>query len=222
VKTLGGPVVKGGRRRGGAVSAREGLGLTGTDQGVGGKSSALDISQLTGLVSDVGTAAKVQKLRREGGVVTGDVGSGGGAAEIIDIKELKTMSSEDITLLLKEAPVQINRAAIKTSGSGSKAKQRNMEALSNVIQANKQQVQYCFAVLKRRDSSLKGKVEVAFTIAPSGEVIRVSFRNSDWGGNPLGSECEKCISNVISAWHFDPIGPNDGNVTTQFSYVFGS
>ena len=218
VKILGGPTAKGGRRRGGAAAAREVIGLSGTDQGVGGGSAALDIKQLTGMIGEAGTADKVKKLRSSG-VVGAGVGEGPGGGGI-NISELKAMSSSDIDLMLNEAPIQVSRNAITAKGSGTKAKQRSQSAISDIVMQNKNQVQYCYWTLKRKDSSLKGKVVVEFTIAPSGEVVRVRFRESNWGGNSAGSACEKCIENVISSWRFDSIGESEGNVTAGATYIF--
>ncbi len=217
VKILGGPTAKGGRRRGGAAAAREAIGLSGTDQGVGGGSAALDIKQLTGMIGEAGTAEKVKKLRSSG-VVGAGVGEGEGGG--IAISELKAMSSSDIDLMLNEAPIQVSRNAITAKGSGTKAKQRSQSAISDIVMQNKNQVQYCYWTLKRKDSSLKGKVVVEFTIAPSGEVVRVRFRESNWGGNASGADCEKCIENVITSWRFDSIGDSEGNVTAGATYIF--
>ncbi len=218
VKILGGPTAKGGRRRGGAAAARDVIGLSGTDQGVGGGSASLDIKQLTGMIGEAGTAEKVKKLR-SGGVVGAGVGEGPGGGGI-NISELKAMSSSDIDLMLNEAPIQLSRSAITAKGSGTKAKQRSQSAISDIVLQNKNQVQYCYWTLKRKDSGLKGKVVVEFTIATSGEVIRVRFRESNWGGNALGADCENCINNVISSWRFDKIGDSEGNVTAGATYIF--
>lgn len=206
VKIVAGPTAKGGARRGGAAAARAAIGLS------EGGMEGFDVKGMVGMVGDAGTADKVKKLRGSG-AVSADVGD-------IDIAELKALSAEDMNLMLNEAPIQVSRSAITAKGSGTKAKQRSQGAISDVVLQNKNQVQYCYWTLKRRDSSLKGKVVVEFTIAPSGEVIRVRFRESNWGGNALGAECEKCINNVISSWHFDPIGDNEGNVTAGATYIF--
>lgn len=207
VKIIAGPTARGvGRRRGGAAAAREAIGLS------GGAMEGLDVKGMVGMVGDAGTAEKVKKLRG-GGAVAGDVGD-------IDIAELKALSASDLNLMLSEAPVQVSRSAITAKGSGTKAKQRSQNAISDIVLQNKNQVQYCYWTLKRRDSSLKGRVVVEFTIAPSGEVVRVRFRESNWGGNALGAEAEKCIDNVISSWHFEPIGEGEGNVTAGATYIF--
>ncbi|MFN3821060.1 MAG: AgmX/PglI C-terminal domain-containing protein, partial [bacterium] len=191
VKILAAPTARGGVRRAGAATGGRAIGLT---EGGEGK---IDLKQTIGIVGDVGVAEKVKKLRG-GGAVTTDIGD-------IDIAELKTLSAEDLSLMLKEAPLEVNRAAITARGSATKAQQRSAGAIADIVLQNKNQVQYCYWVLKRRDSSLRGKVVLEFSIAPSGEVVRVRFRESSWGGNPLGKQVEQCIENVVRSWHFEPI-----------------
>ncbi|MBM3325883.1 MAG: AgmX/PglI C-terminal domain-containing protein [Calditrichaeota bacterium] len=206
VKIVAGPTARGGAARRGAAAAREAIGLS------GGAMSGFNVKEMVGMVGEAGTADKVKKLRGSG-AVSADVGD-------IDIAALKALSSEDINLMLNEAPLQISRNAITAKGSGTKAKQRSQGAISDIVLANKNQVQYCYWTLKRRDSSLKGRVVVEFTIAPTGEVIRVRFRESNWGGNALGGDVERCIENVIRSWHFDPIPDAEGNVTAGATYIF--
>ncbi len=206
VKIVAGPTARGGAARRGAAAAREAIGLS------GGSMSGFNVKEMVGMVGEAGTAEKVKKLRG-GGAVSADVGE-------IDISALKALSSEELNLMLNEAPLQISRNAITAKGTGTKAKQRSQGAISDIVLENKNQVQYCYWTLKRRDSSLKGRVVVEFTIAPSGEVIRVRIRESNWGGNSLGNEVERCIENVIKSWHFEPIPDAEGNVTAGATYIF--
>ena len=203
---VGGPTARGGRSRSGGARARAELGLS------AGGLKGVDASKMAGLVTSGESAEKIKKMRG-GGEITDEIGD-------LDIKELKALSADDLQLMLKEASIDINKSAITAKGRGSKAKQRSPSAISGVVLQNKNQVQACYWAKKRRDSSLKGRVTVEFTISPAGEVIRVRFRKKDWGGNRLGADVERCIKNVISSWHFDPIGEKDGNVTAGATYVF--
>ena len=65
-----------------------------------------------------------------------------------------------------------------------------------------------------------GQVQVEFTINPGGEVVRVRFRRSDWGRNPLQREVEKCIINIIQQWRFESIEEGEGNVTAGATFIF--
>jgi len=206
VGILAAPVAKGQRRRGGARAAGEAIGLR--RGGTGG----VDVGKMVGMVGTADMREKVEKLRGGGAIAT-DVGD-------IDIAAFQTLSAEDLDMILNEAPVALNRSAITAKGKGTKARQRSQAAISDIVLRNKSQVQYCYWALKRRDSNLKGRVEIEFIINPAGEVIRVRIRNSNWGGNRLGAEVERCIKNIISQWHFDPIGEKEGNVTAGATYIF--
>lgn len=203
---VGGPTARGGRSRKGGAGARAALGLS------SGGLKGVDASKMAGLVSSDEGAEKIKKMRG-GGEITDEIGE-------LDIKELKALSADDLQLMFKEASLKINKSAITAKGRGSKAKQRSPSAISGIVLQNKNQVQACYWTVKRRDSSLKGRVVVEFTINPAGEVIRVRFRKKDWGGNLLGADVERCIKNIISSWHFDPIGEKDGNVTAGATYSF--
>ncbi|MBM3328533.1 MAG: AgmX/PglI C-terminal domain-containing protein [Calditrichaeota bacterium] len=207
VKIVAGPTARGGARRGGAAAAREAIGLS------SGQMSGFNVKEMVGMVGEAGTAEKVKKLRG-GGAVSADVGD-------IDISALKTtFSADELDLMVNEAPLQVSKSAITAKGSGTKAKQRSQGAIGDLVLQNKNQVQYCYWTLKKRDSSLKGRLVVEFTIAPSGEVIRVRFRESNWGGNSLGGDVERCIENVLKSWHFEAIPDADGNVTAGATYIF--
>lgn len=207
MKILAGPTSRGGRRAaGGGAAAREALGLT------AGGMEGYDVKKMAGMVGEAGKAETVKKMRG-GGAISEEVGE-------IDIDELRALASEDLDLMLKEASVTLNRQAITAKGRGSKSAKRSQTIITDMVVKNQNQVTYCYVIMKRRDSSLKGYVVTEFTINPAGEVIRVRFRQSDWGGNKLGEEVERCMKNIIMTWRFDPIGENEGNVTGVASYGF--
>ena len=204
IAILAGPTAKGGRARGARASAGT-VGLTES----GG---ITDMKEMIGMVGDVGMAGKVSKARG-GGAIGGDIGT-------ISLDALRAMSAGDLELMLNQAPVQLNRSTITAKGKGTKAAQRSQTAISGVVLQNKNQVQYCYWTYKRRDSGLKGRVVVEFTIAPTGEVLKVRFRESNWGGSRLGGEVERCIESILMQWHFDPIPESEGNVTAGATYIF--
>lgn len=207
VAVLAAPTARGGRRSaGGASEAAAALGLA------AGGTRDVDISGVAGLVGDVETADKVKSLRGVG-VISEGVGE-------IDISVLKTMSGDDLKLMFEEAPLQVSKEAITARGRASSARERSQAAISELVIQNQNQVQYCYWTLKRRDSSLRGRVVVEFVIEASGSISRVRFRSSEWGGNPLGKEVEKCIENVIGSWKFEPIANDAGSVTAGATYIF--
>ncbi len=209
LKVLAGPTVRGrtGRRSGASVRAAVGL----SDAGGGG---GADLKGALAIIGDAETASKVKKLRG-GGAISEDVGN-------LDIADLKGFLADpgNLKAMLNEAPIKLSRKAITARGKGSKKRQRSQKAISQVVLANRNQIQYCYWTYKRRDSSLKGQVVVEFTINPTGEVIRVRFRKSNWGRNPLKRDMERCIKNIIGQWRFDPIDEADGNVTAGATFIF--
>ncbi|MDP8239763.1 MAG: AgmX/PglI C-terminal domain-containing protein [Candidatus Hatepunaea meridiana] len=113
------------------------------------------------------------------------------------------------------------RTGMKIALSETKSdKTRSQKAISQVVLANKNTVQYCYWTYKKEDTNLKGKLSVEFTINSRGEVTAVKFSKSDWNDNPLQPKVEKCIKNVIMNWCFDPIDAEAGDVTAGASFIF--
>ncbi len=207
IKILAGPTRRASAAKGGSASTREALGLS------AGQMGGYDVKKMVGIVGEAGKAEKVKALQK-GGAISEEIGD-------IDIEALKKLSLEDIENMLQGSSIEINQKAITAKGGpGSKTKQRSPTAIYEVVAKNEKQVHYCYATAKRRDSSLRGRVVVEFTINPSGAVVRVRFRESDWGGNPLGAEVEKCMQNMISSWHFESIAESGGNVTGVAPFFF--
>jgi len=208
LKVLAGPTARGRHSRRGRSAASAAIGLS--EGGMGGA----DLKGALAIVGGAADAAKVKKLRG-GGAIAGDIGS-------IDIGDLRGFLADPANLqaMLSEATVKLSRKAITTKGKGSKRAQRSQAAISQKVMENKNQVQYCYWTAKRRDSSLKGQIVVEFVIAPSGKVIKVRFRRSEWGRNPLQKDIERCIKNIIMQWRFEPIPESDGNVTAGATYFF--
>ncbi|MDP8240322.1 MAG: AgmX/PglI C-terminal domain-containing protein [Candidatus Hatepunaea meridiana] len=206
IKILGGPTARrsGGRRSDASARAAVGLAASGGSADLKG---AL-------VVTSASDAAKVKKLRG-GAALTEDIGD-------LDIGDLRGFleNPDNLSAMLKEASIKLTRRAITARGKGTKTRQRSQKAISDIILTNKNQVQYCYYMFKRRDSNLTGQVMVEFTIAPNGSIKRVKFRSSEWGGSPLGKDVEKCITNIIKQWHFEPIKKAEGNVTAGATYIF--
>lgn len=206
MKNLVGPTTSGSRNARGGTAAAQALGLsTGSVEGY-------DIKNIGGIVGDTDTRAKVEKARGGGAI------SDGGD---FDIDASKNISIEEGDMMFKQTSIDLNRGTITARGRASEIiKQRSQTTISAVVMKYKNQVQYCYWTMKRRDSTLRGRVPVEFTINPAGEVTNVRFRRTDWYGNRLGADVERCIKNVISSWHFDEIDARAGNVTAGATYVF--
>jgi len=208
LKVLAGPTTRGTAGRRSGTSAREAVGLS------GGGSVSGDLKGALAIVDDAATGNKVKKLRG-GGAISEGIGD-------LSLDDLRGFLADPKNLesMLNEAPIKLSRKAITTRGKGSRTQQRSQQAISEVVLANKNQVQYCYWTYKRRDSSLRGQVQVEFTINPGGDVTRVRYRSSEWGRNPLQREIEKCIINIIQQWRFDAIEEADGDVTAGATFIF--
>lgn len=201
----------GGRRRaGGADAAAQKIGIK------SGSLKGSDVKKATGFVSGAQAQETMKKLEHKGAVIAD-------AGDDIQIASFEDMTAADQELMFEEAPLQLNENAItSTSRRGSKSAKRNRSAISTVVLKNENQIRYCFWIYKKRDSSLHGRVVVEFTIDYSGKVSRVKIkrRQTDWGGNKLGEEVERCIINTISGWHFDPIDRKEGSFQAGTTYIF--
>ena len=209
VKMLVGPVSKGNDSKRGFKSTSEAVGLqSGILSDVDLKNGALAIA------TDAGEIAAVKKLRGEG-VVSEDI-------ENISIDDIKYLLQQPGNLeeMLAMASVKLPENGIVSTGEKSGASARSQKSISEVVLANKNQVQYCYWTFKRRDATLKGQVTVQFTINPAGKVVQVYFRKSDWNRNPLKLEIEHCIRNVISQWIFEPITASKGDVNASATFIF--
>jgi len=203
---IGGPTSKGINRHAGSGSKTfESLGLSVSEV------KATDIKNMTGVTDNAVKAERVKK-HRNNTVVSEDVSE-------FSLEELKEIEFDN-DMMFEETTVDLPRNAITAKGRAAKTVQRNRQAITEVVLLNKNQVQYCYWNYKRRDSSLKGRVTVKFTIDPAGKVIKVHFHRSNWYGNRLGRDVERCIKDVINRWRFEPINEKAGNVTANVVYVF--
>ncbi|MFH0765624.1 MAG: AgmX/PglI C-terminal domain-containing protein [Calditrichota bacterium] len=212
VAILGTPTAIGGRRTvGDASEAAKTLKLS--SGGVKGS----DLSKMVGIVDDAGTADKVKAIRGTG-IISEDLAD----INIGDlIKDLKAMSASDLDKLLQEAPVRVNRPVVTASGGkGSGSAKRSPGTISEILQQKINQIKYCYLTFKRRDSSLKGRLVVEFTVEANGSVKRVRFRERDWSGNPLGADVERCIESIITSWQFETIDPSQGDAKFGATYIF--
>jgi len=208
-KSLVGPtsVGNGGQRSGASAQAMVGLESGGFS----------DVDLKNGVMAVLTEAAQINRLKSI-------KGNGSISEEISDI------SLEDINAWLKQpgsleemlatATLKMPTGGITTKSKSTKSASRNQEAISQVILANKNQVQYCYWTFKRRDATLEGQVVVQITISPAGEVTRIYFKRSDWNHNPLQREIEHCIRNIIAQWRFEPIGADEGDVTASATFIF--
>jgi TonB family protein len=109
----------------------------------------------------------------------------------------------------------LNPTGFKTPGK--KSVYRSQEELSRVINKHNNAIEYCYKKELRTNPTLKGDLDVEFTIDYSGKVKAVRIvRSSIYSKN-----IEKCIANRIRAWRFKAISQSDGDVKVRQKYIFG-
>ncbi len=89
------------------------------------------------------------------------------------------------------------------------------QQIKSVIQANLNQIRYCYETLLRRSKNASGKVKARFIVSSSGRVSSASIV----GGTLRDTTLDGCISSKIKRWKFDK--PRGGAaVTVTYPFVF--
>ena len=88
------------------------------------------------------------------------------------------------------------------------------EQILKVINSNVGKIQACYERGLRDDPSIAGRVQVAWTIAPSGEVAGTRVQTSTLGAPAV----ERCILETIELWHF-PASKGRSQVVFPFSFA---
>ena len=102
-----------------------------------------------------------------------------------------------------------------TAGAGaSPGVYRSNASLLAVIQRYSAGIQYCYGNELKRDPSIRGKLVVAITVAPSGEVTEANVVQNTTGSTRLAS----CALSQIRDWRFPAI--TGGPTTFQAPFVF--
>jgi TonB family protein len=109
----------------------------------------------------------------------------------------------------------LNLASLE--GKTTKSQYRSEKELSRVINKHNSAIEYCYKKEAKKNPSLKGDLEVEFTIDYNGRVTSVNIVKSSMFSRAI----EKCISNRIKGWRFKPIAKDDGDVKVRQKYIFG-
>jgi hypothetical protein len=96
-------------------------------------------------------------------------------------------------------------------------KQREDKALKAVLKIMRSKLQRCYMAAARKDPSLSGRVNLAFSVEPSGILKVTSKKNGDKGSDRLAKCIVKALNGMILK---DLQGPKDAP-TIQFSLGFG-
>ncbi|MGF1511737.1 MAG: AgmX/PglI C-terminal domain-containing protein [Myxococcota bacterium] len=103
---------------------------------------------------------------------------------------------------------RVTSRSLQTQGSISR------EAVLKVINSHINEVQYCYEKNLLQDPSLKGKVNLEWTIASSGRATNVRLKSSTLRSPAVAS----CIMQSIKRWQFPR--PTGGSVIISYPFVF--
>ena len=98
-----------------------------------------------------------------------------------------------------------------------KSQYRSEKELSRVINKHNSAIEYCYKKEVKKNPTLKGDLEVEFTIDFNGRVTSVHVIKSTM----YSLSIEKCISNRIRGWRFKPIAEGEDDVKVRQKYIFG-
>ncbi|OGQ81490.1 MAG: hypothetical protein A2289_07280 [Deltaproteobacteria bacterium RIFOXYA12_FULL_58_15] len=90
----------------------------------------------------------------------------------------------------------------------------DQEAIAKVVRARKRMVQDCYERELKRDPTLTGRIEIEFTIGPSGAIEDASVSSNKMGSDAVGD----CIVSRLRHWRFPK--PDGGSVTVNFPFIF--
>jgi outer membrane biosynthesis protein TonB len=88
------------------------------------------------------------------------------------------------------------------------------EGLARYVKARLKSIQSCYERELKRNSSLKGKIVVRFTIGSNGRTKEVEIDENKLGSDEVGN----CIRTIIKTWTF-PFKP-ESDVTLSYPFVF--
>jgi TonB family protein len=136
-----------------------------------------------------------------GGGSLDDLIGGLGGADAMSAIDLKKKGNVKITTGLSQ---------IAEGSTGD----RDMDEIRAVVMERLGGVKYAYNTMLKTYPNLQGKITVKFTIAASGEVIKVVMVES----NMNCPELEEKITRIISKWQFRKI--DSGDVTVIYPFIF--
>jgi TonB family protein len=110
---------------------------------------------------------------------------------------------------------EVSEVDEKPSGMGGA---RDIDKVTAIVISHSPAIQYCYERELKRNSDLKGKIAIRFTINPTGGVSDVKIISSTLENENV----ERCILARVSRWDdFGVIDPSLGNTTFRQVYTFG-
>ncbi len=194
---------------------------SGTGTGYGNNAPGLiagtfgnDLTKLNYIGVNTNDAKTLERLGAGGVYIEGKIGHGK-----IDIASLTPAEIENLIASAKVQP----RSAIKilnSTGTIPTAKGRTAADVQSKMQMHSGQIKACYTTVLRHDPNLNGEVAFSFTIKPNGTVSNIQIISDNWSDNQLGNRVETGMRERIATWKFDPVTPNSGDLTVNYSYIF--
>lgn len=102
--------------------------------------------------------------------------------------------------------------------TGKKASARNADQVTRVVLSHNRAIQDCYKQALKKQSDLKGKIVVRFSVKPDGSVDLVEIIQTTISYDPM----LRCVINRIRRWNdFGEGDPTLGTVSYRQTYVFG-
>jgi TonB family protein len=198
-------------------------------------SEAAHYMQVYDGISKISGQGGVRRTGSSGSSESGDGGSGshigarGGRSTqsgqidtyISDLSTTQTPQSylqkKDEFIVSKPTPITADESEVdeKPIGMGGA---RDIDKVTAIVISHSPAIQYCYERELKRNSDLKGKIAIRFTIDPAGVVSDVKIISSTLENENV----ERCILARVSRWDdFGAIDPSLGNTTFRQVYTFG-
>ena len=137
---------------------------------------------------------------------------GGASGEAATIGGLKTQGGGKVKKAKKEKRL-VGKAKfgdLDVDGS------LDSNAIAKVVKKRQRMIQDCYNKELKRDPSLKGKVEIEFTIGENGRIEEALVVGNTMGNKKVGN----CIVGRLKRWKFPK--PDGGSVTVVFPFIFSA
>ncbi|MCC6806456.1 MAG: zinc-ribbon domain-containing protein [Deltaproteobacteria bacterium] len=90
------------------------------------------------------------------------------------------------------------------------------EAIAKVVESNQRAVKFCLERELKRGGTLSGRLELEFTIAPSGMVQDVDIKSAKFRGTDFGA----CVVQAVKSWRFPRF--SGAPVPVEYPFILSS
>jgi hypothetical protein len=214
-----------GENRGEVVAKVRGMGLLGALAGGDALKGALDLPNVSGMLSGLGSMRNAAGVGSGGRGLRGTGAGGGGNAEggLLGGGGLGTgLGAGAGSGGGKGAGAAAGRGAGRgeakvtlTPGKPQVSGYLSPEQIERVVRANQAALRYCYETELQRQRSLKGKLTIQWRVDRAGLVPYARVTSSTLNN----ASVEGCVVRQIKKWRFPK--PDGGEVSVQFPFLFG-